>query len=131
VPVQSTIHTELRLVIGRAWGCVTFAEIAAHQDKLLAEPNFNPDFNQFMDATRVTAWQVSIDEAETAARRRFFSPLSKRAFVVPLPPNSPLARLFEGFFALTQEASKIQLFQDVPSALKWLGLEALPRDHNR
>jgi len=130
VPVQSTIHTELRIVIGRAWGYVTAAEIAAHQDKLLADPSFNPDFNQLMDASKMTDWQVSIDDAQTAARRKFFSPLSKRAFVKPHPTTSSVARVFESDVELTKKASKIELFSDVPSALEWLGLEALPGDHN-
>jgi len=122
VPVQSTIDTELRLVIGRAWGCVTFDDIAAHQEKLLDDPNFNPNFNQFMDASGMTDWQVSIDEAETVARRKLFSTLSKRAFVKP-HPTSLAARVFEGYFGLTKQASKIEVFPDAPSALNWLGVE--------
>ena len=123
MPVQSTIHTKLRLVIGIAWGCVTFAEIRTHQDNLLADPRFNPDFNQLMDASRMTDWRVSIDDAETAARRKLFSPLSKRAFVKPHPTTSSVARVFEGDVELTKKASKIEIFSDVPSALRWLGLE--------
>jgi hypothetical protein len=97
---------------------------------LLSELSFNPDFNQFMDASKMTDWRVSVDDAETAARRKLFSPLSKRAFVKPHPTTSSVARVFESDVELTKTASKIELFSDVPSALEWLGLAALPRDHN-
>jgi hypothetical protein len=127
VPIHSTIDKQLGLVIGTAWGRITFDEITAHQNKLLGDPDFSPTFNQLMDSSKVTDWCVSIDEAETAARRELFSPLSKRAFVGPLPTGSPLARIFHAYNELTKQASKVQIFQDVPSALKWLGVDALPR----
>lgn len=83
-------------------------------------------FNQLMDASKVTDWYLSIDQVENVTRREFFSPLSKRAFVGPLPPDSPLARVFDAYNELTKHSSGIQIFPDVPSALKWLGIEALP-----
>jgi hypothetical protein len=126
LPLHSTIDKKLRLVIGTAWGCVTFPEIKAHQDKMLSDPDFNPEFNQLMDASKVTDWRLTIEEAETAARRKIFAPSSKRAIVGPLPVNSPLARIIGALNELTKHTSNLEVFQDVPSALKWLRIEALP-----
>jgi hypothetical protein len=126
LPLQSTIDKKQRLVIGTAWGCITFPEIKAHQDKLLSDPDFSPEFNQLMDGSKVTDWLLTIKEAETIARRKMFSPFSKRAIVGPLPVNSPLARIIDAYYELTKHASNMEVFQDVPSALKWLGIEALP-----
>ena len=43
MPCSYVIDTGKRLVITTACGCVTFAEIRAHQDKLLSDPEFNPE----------------------------------------------------------------------------------------
>ena len=131
MPIHSTIDKDLGLVIGTAWGRITFDEITAHQNKVLGDVDFNPAFNEFMDGSKVTDWCLSIDQVENAARRKVFSPLSKRAFVGPLPPDSPLARIVGAYNELTKHASRIQVFQDVPSALKWLGIEALPEINPR
>lgn len=125
MPIRSTINKELRLVIGSAWGSVTSAEIKAHQDELLSDPDFNPEFNQFMDGSRVTDWCVSIQEAENAVRRKIFSPSSKRAIVTTV--NPVLASIFDAYNKFTKPVSTLELFPDVHSALKWLGIEALPK----
>ena len=115
------------LVIGSAWSSITFADVKAYQDRLLADPEFNPEFNQLMDGTEITDWLLTIDEAETATRHRFFSPSSKRAYVRPLPTAAPLARILNAYCELTKDASQIRVFDDLPSALRWLGLEARPK----
>lgn len=51
MPCRYVIDIEQRLVISTGWDRVTFAEIKAHQDQLVSDPDFNPEFNQFVDAT--------------------------------------------------------------------------------
>lgn len=55
MPVEYIIDKERRLVISTAWGRATFAEARAHQERLKDDPDFHPEFNQFLDATDVTA----------------------------------------------------------------------------
>jgi len=113
-------------VIGSAWGAITFADVKRYQDKLLADPEFNPEFDQLMDGTGVTDWLLTIDEAEAVTRRRFFSPTSKRAYIRPVPATAPLARILNAYCEMTKDASHIHVFDDLATALQWLGLEALP-----
>jgi len=126
MPVECTIDKKRRLVFGSAWGAITFAEVKRYQDQLLADPDFNPEFDQLMDGTGITDWLLSIEEAEAATRRRFFSPASKRAYIRPVPTSAPLARILNAYCEMTKDASHIRVFDDVPSALQWLGVEALP-----
>lgn len=126
MPIHVVIDKRLRLVIGTASGCITLSDITAHQDKLLSDPDFSPDFNQLMDGSRITDWRLSIDDVEFVAHRKVFSSSSKRAIVAPQPSNSPLARIIVAYHKLTDHLWNVRLFEDVPSALNWLGIDALP-----
>lgn len=123
MPFSYVIDTKRRLVISTAWGCVTFEEVEAHQNGLLSEPEFNPDFDQFLDATRLTTLDLSIDEAKTIARRPLFSRTSRRAWVSANPTIYGMGRLIAAYNELSNAASQIALFYDLPSALKWLELD--------
>jgi hypothetical protein len=125
MPVSYVIDKKRRLVISTARDSVTFAEVNAHQNRLLSDPDFNPEFNQFLDGTGMTNWLLSFHEVGTAATRRLFSPTSKRAFVLPSPPSLGISRVFEGFNGMWQEATRIVVFYDIPSALRWLDLDGL------
>ena len=93
MPCRYVIDKERRLVITTGLNRVTFAEAKAHQDQLVSDPDFNPEFNQLIDATAVTALDMSVDEAKMIARRAFFSPTSRRAFVATSPSIFGMARL--------------------------------------
>jgi len=126
MPFSYVIDKKHRLVISTASGCVTFAEVIAHQDGLLREPDFSPELDQFLDATRLTTLDLSINEARTIARRPLFSRTSRRAWVSADPAIYGMGRLIAAYNELSNAASQIVLFYDLPSALKWLGLESVP-----
>ena len=46
MPVRSVIDKNLRLVVTTEEGCVTFADMRANQDRLLDDPEFDPEFSQ-------------------------------------------------------------------------------------
>ena len=81
--VRYAIYKELRLVVSTASDRVTFADIRSHQDQLLNDPDFDPQFNQFIDTTAVTVLDLSTQEAIAVAQRKMFSCTSQRAFVAP------------------------------------------------
>jgi len=122
MPLRYVIDKERRLVISTARDRVTFAEIKAHQDQLLQDSEFDPEFNQLIDTTAVTVLDVSVEEAKTLARRRMFSQTSRRAFLAVSPSIFGMGRLMEVYH---HEQSQIYVFYDLRSALKWLGVEAL------
>jgi len=108
-------------------GRLTFAEVKEHQNQLLNDPEFNPEFNQLLDLSAVTDMDISIDEAKTAASRRMFSPGSRRAVLATRPAIYGMGRLLGAHHELSESASQVGTFYDLPSALEWLGLDSLPR----
>ena len=131
MPCRYVIDKERRLVISTGWDRVTFSEIKVHQDQLLSDPDFSPEFDQLADGTAVTALDLSIDEAKEVARRKLFSPTSKRAFVGSSPAIYGMLRLAGTYHEMSKESSKVSVFHDLPSALQWLGLKDLPNTIKR
>ena len=126
MPCRYFIDKERRLVVSTGWDRVTFAEMRAHEDQLMRDPDFNPEFNQVIDGRKCTALDISIDEAKTLAGRRIFSPLSRNAWVATDPTIYGMGRLIATYHEMGKMPSQVCVFYDLASALKWLGLEALP-----
>jgi hypothetical protein len=126
MPCHYVIDRERRLVITTASDRVTFAEVKTHQDQLRSDPDFNPEFNQLIDATAITVLDVSVDEAKELARRTMFSATSRRAWVATSPVIYGMMRLAGTYHEMSKEPSNVSVFYDLPSALKWLGLEDMP-----
>ena len=126
MPFSYVVHPEKRLVVSTASGRVSFEEIKTHQDRLLSDHNFNPDFDQLIDATRATDLDLSIAEAQFVASRKLFSAKSKRAWVSPQPSIYGMGRLITAYHEMSPAPSQVHMFYDLASALKWLGLESFP-----
>ena len=127
VPCRYVLDKERRLVISTGWDRLTFAEAKAHDDQLLSDPDFSPEFNQLIDATAVTAMDMSIDEAKMLARRSIVSPTSRRAFVATNPAIFGMGRLVATHDEIVREQEEAGVFYDRDAALKWLGLKTFPR----
>jgi len=93
--VQSSIDKRRRLVLTHAEGCVTFDDARGHQDRLLADPEFDASFDQLIDATGVTKLDLSADEVRTLAQRHVFSLRSRRALVATKPDVFGVGRMME------------------------------------
>lgn len=126
MPARYTIDKERRLVISTGWDRITFDEAKAHQDQLLNDPDFNPEFNQLLDGTRATDYALSGDQIRFIMNRKLFSPTSRRAFVVTSKYAYGMARMLATYYEMSTEASPMSIFHDQDSALKWLGLQNLP-----
>jgi hypothetical protein len=112
------IDKKHRLILTIGDGSVTVSEIRNHQDRLLSDPDFDPAFNQLIDVTTATRFDMSVDEAKQVALRPIVSPKSKRAFVASKPDIYGMGRLMQVHHEPFAEA---QVFRDRKSALQWLG----------
>lgn len=121
------IDKKQSLVISTAWDRITFPEVKAHQNQLLSDPDFSPEYNQLMDLRAVTKFDVSVEEAKQIARRTLFSTKSRRALVASDPAIFGMGRLMQAYNEMSAAASQVHIFHDLPSALKWLGVETPPR----
>lgn len=122
MPVRSVIHKKHRLVITIEEGRVTFDDMRANQDRLLGDPDFNPEFNQLSDATLATDSDLSTDNTRTLFKRKVFSATSRRAVIAPSEFAYGMARMLEAHVELSKNGPVVAVFRDRASALKWLGL---------
>jgi len=125
MPLRYVIDKERRLVRTTGWDRLTFAQSRSYQDQLLNDPDFDPEFNQLVDLSALTGLGMSTEETKLLARRSGFAPMSRRAFVAPDPAVFGMSRLFEAYNEMSEARSQIHVFSDLPSALKWLGVETL------
>ena len=126
MPFSYVVYKEHRLVISTGSGCLTWSEIKERQDQIKADPGFDPEFHQLVDLRTVTSFEMSSEQTRMLARRRIFSSTSKRAFLAGNAAAFGISRMWEILTELSENPSQIRVFHDLSSALKWLGLEALP-----
>lgn len=117
-----SINKSQRLVVSVGEGEVRFDEMRDHQNRLLADPDFDPTFDQLIDGTRVTRIDASIDELRILDSRKVFSPESRRAFVATQPHIFGLGRMVEVY---QEGLSHVEVFYSMDEALNWLG-KSLP-----
>lgn len=126
MPCSYVIHKDRRLVVTDGSGPLTAAEMRAHDDQLRSDPDFNPEFNQLVDGTKISKIEGAIAELRRVAGRSPFSSGSRRAFVSDRGFIFGMQRMFTTYVELSNTPSNVCVFHDFPSALKWLGLETLP-----
>jgi len=125
--VSYLIDKTRRLVVTTCRDHLTFAQLQASQAQLLNDPDFNPDFNHLIDTSAITQLDVSMDEARMIASRGIFSPASRGAFVAPDPAIFGMGRMMATHHDIAKLGDEVGIFRDLEAALKWLGLDSLPR----
>ena len=113
------IDRQRRVIRTTAEDCVTFADVKDHQDRLLADPDFDVSFDPLIDATYATTFAVSAEEARELGMRRMFSRESRRAFVASEPHVFGLGRMME-IFRDDRGYAEVQVFYSMSEALTWL-----------
>ena len=100
-------------------GVFTLADGLAYQEKLLNDPDFDPNFSQLLDCTQVTRLELGPIEVRRLAQRSIFSPDSRRAILVSNDMVFGIARMFVMF---REEAGEkgIRIFGDLDEALFWV-----------
>jgi hypothetical protein len=120
MPWNYKIAKERRLVTSTAWDAVDADQVLEHQRQLRSDPDFNPDFYQFSDFTRVTQIHIDRPTVMMLARVDLFSGKSRRAFFSG--SNLLAYGISRMFIAFREETGKEQMraFKDRDEALQWL-----------
>jgi hypothetical protein len=121
MPWNYSIDKERRLIISKAWDRLTFAEARAHEEELESDPDFDPEFNQLIDLTGVTTFDVSTVEAKVLSTRLVFSPKSRRALVATNPQVFGMGRLLESYHIMGKARDETRVFYKREEAMAWLG----------
>ena len=122
MPCNYVISDERRLVTTTLLGVVTAAEAFAHQDSLISDPQFLPEYYQLLDATAATKLVISAAELRLLAKRNFFGPTARRALLVNRSLLYGVGRMLVTFRELAGAKEQMQIFRDKNEALGWLGL---------
>jgi hypothetical protein len=119
MPAYFRIEKNKRLVMSTLSGVFTIADGLAHQEKLLKDPEFDPNFSELVDCTHITKLELGPDDVRRLAQRSIFSPDSRRAILV----NNDLVFGFARMFAMFREVSGekgVRIFRDLDEALYWV-----------
>jgi hypothetical protein len=119
MPAFYKISKDRRLVLSTASGVFTLADALAHQEQILADPDFNPQYSQLLDFTHVTKIELTAEDVCKLAERDIFHPTSSRAILVTNDLGEGLARLFT---ILREHAGekRIRVFRHLDEALEWV-----------
>ena len=116
--LKYSIDKSQRLIVTVVEGVVRFGDIRDHQNRLLADPDFDATFDQLLDGTRVTRCELSTDQVRTLATRQILSRDSLRAFVATQPHVFGLGRMMEVYH---EDLGQLHVFYSMEEALNWLG----------
>jgi hypothetical protein len=119
MPVGYNIDKEHQLVMSTAYGVVTREDILCYQRRLVADPNFSPNFSQLADFTRVAKFEIDPTDIVLLAARTVFAPAARRALIVSDDKAVELARIFE---ILRDSNGKhgLRIFRDVEEGFDWI-----------
>jgi hypothetical protein len=119
MPAFYKIDKDRRLVISSATGAFNKEDALGHQNRLRADPDFDPTYSQLMDFTHVTQILLTAVDVQQLALSNIFSKESRRAFLVANDLAFGLARMFE---ILRENAGEhgIRIFRNLEEALDWV-----------
>ncbi|SRR6266404_2826039 len=122
MPCDYVIDKKQKLVISSAWGVLTGLECLEHQDRMLADKDFNPGFSQLLDFTNAIKWEINAEMIRVMARRNVFLPQSRRAFLLGEDQRVyfGLVRMFQSFRDIFGEMEQMRIFEDRDQAMEWL-----------
>jgi hypothetical protein len=120
MPASYEIHPRQRLVISRAWGVLSTAEVADHYRAIAADPAFDPSYSQLADLSNVEHVDMSAPSVRREALETVFSARSLRAFVARTDEQAIVAKLYGLYGKYVRQ--NVQVFLEVRDAERWLGL---------
>jgi hypothetical protein len=119
MPAFYKIDKEHKVVLSTASGTFDLAAALAHQDQLLADPDFDPAYSQLLDFSHLTDVKIDANDVRKMAERSVFWPCSRRAIFVTTDLEYGFARMFE---MLRENAGEkgIRVFRNLDDALAWI-----------
>lgn len=113
------IDKQRRFVLSFGSGLLTKDDVLSHMDRISVDPDFDPNFSQLLDFTKVTEVGFGPQEVRVFAERNIFAPHARRAFLVQNDLHFALARMFEIHRELRGEIG-IGVFRRLEEAMEWI-----------
>ncbi len=124
MPYSDEIDRKLRLVKTRIWGRITFEEALDHHENLRKRPDFDPTFNQLIDATDLLEARINADQARAMGERPLFSSKSKRVLVTVNAATFGVGRMMLSYREMAGSQESMLITRDMKMALAFLGINA-------
>ena len=100
-------------------GVLDDATILETSDSLRADPEFDPEYAELLDATQADVTQISTGAIRTQTEKTpLYSSKSRRAVVVPTELGYGMARMFE--LLLGGGAGEVRVFYSLKDAEAWV-----------
>jgi hypothetical protein len=119
MPAYFKVDKERRLVMSTGSGVFTMSDALAHQENLLKDSDFEPNFSQLWDLTHVTEVDLTSEDLRSLAQTSIFSSDSRRAILGNADLVFGLARMFEIYRDSLGETG-IRVFRNLDDALEWV-----------
>jgi len=120
MPFATSFYLDRRLMITRAWGHITFADVRAYQQELRQRPGFDPTWALVVDARDVAQVDMSSAEIRELAETSVLAPSARRAMVATAPAIFGLFRMYGTLCELQVDASAVGVFKTLDDAIEWV-----------
>jgi hypothetical protein len=119
MPAFYKIDKPHKVVLSTASGVFDLPAALAHQDQLLADPDFDPTYSQLLDFTHVSKVKLDADDVHKLAERAVFWQCSRRALLIRSDMEQGFAKMFQ---MLRENAGEkgIRAFRNLDEALAWI-----------
>jgi hypothetical protein len=121
MPFEVIIDAEHRIVYSRAWGEFTQADVLAHRQHLIANPQFEATFRQLADFSGVTRLAISVTSIRALTSSDPSDSSSRRAFVASADVVFGMARMYA--MLLGESRSNIAVSRRAEEAERWLRVD--------
>ena len=120
MPFETSFHPSWRLIITRAWGRITCADVRAYQQELAARPEFDPAWGHVFDAGGAVQVDLSSEEIRQLAETSVLAPSARRAMVATDLAIFGLFCLYRTLFERQVDGSAVGVFTTLREAIEWV-----------
>jgi len=126
MPTRLSIDTKAGMVYSTYYGDMATADLVQHIATIRKHPDFNPDFDELIDASGVRSFDVPSDDVrELASRDSPFHARAKRVLVAPQDLVFGLGRMFQTFGS--EQRPHFIVVRTLDEAHRRLARERLPK----
>lgn len=118
--VSYQIDAERRIVFLYGRGALRVDDVLEMQDRLRADPEFDPTFRLLADYRAATSIQIQMHRIAEVAANAPFAPSARRAFVVRGARNFDVVSQFRSLNDADGAHGRVGVFYDFDSANRWL-----------
>jgi len=120
MPFATSFYLDRRLIITRAWGHITMADVRAYQQELGQRPEFDPTWAHVFDARGTVQFDISSDEIRQLAEKSVLAPWARRAMVATDRAIFGRFRMYSALFENQVDGSAVGVFTTLDDAIEWV-----------